>query len=173
MSSDADQAALRDLLDRTAIREVLFRYCRAADRCDEELMRSCYHPDALDQHGRFGGAAEDFVSWVIRVQRTTSLTTQHAISNVVIDLAGPVAWAESAFMATHVRPAADGFDEPFIETFWGRYADRFEQRAGRWAIACREVAHDWSERRACGPRMPHADAYRPGLRNRSDVSYER
>jgi hypothetical protein len=47
------------------------------------------------------------------------------------------------------------------------------ERAGRWAIASREVVHDWSERRACGPRMPRADAYRPGLRNRSDVSYER
>ena len=173
MTGDADQAALRDLLDRAAIREVLARYCRAADRCDEELMRACYHQDALDKHGAFGGAAMDFVSWVIHVQRTNSLTTQHAVSTVVIELAGPVAWVESAFEATHVRPAADGFDEPFIETFWGRYVDRFEKRAGRWAISSREVAHDWSERRACGPRMPHVDAYRPGLRDRSDVSYER
>jgi hypothetical protein len=169
----AGQAALRDLLDRAAIREVLVRYCRAADRCDEKLLRSCYHSDALDRHGRFAGSAGDFASWVVQVQRTTSITTQHAVSNVVIELEGDVAWVESAFMATHIRPAGDGFGEPFVDTFWGRYVDRFEKRDDIWAIASREVVHDWSERRACGPLMPHTDTYRPGRRDRGDASYER
>ena len=164
---------LGDLLDRAAIREVLVRYCRAADRCDEELLRSCYHQDALDRHGRFCGPAGDFASWVIEVQRTSSVTTQHAVSNVVIELDGPVAWVESAFTATHVRPPGDGFGEPFLDTFWGRYVDRFEKRDGVWAIASREVVHDWSERRACGPLMPHAGTYRAGRRDRDDASYER
>ena len=126
----ARAAALQDLLDRAAIREVLARYCRAADRCDEELLRSCYHPGALDRHGRFAGTATDFAAWVTGVQRTTSITTQHAVSNVVIELAGATAWVESAFMATHVRPAAGGYAEPFLDTFWGRYVDRFANRDG-------------------------------------------
>jgi hypothetical protein len=166
-------AALQDLLDRAAIREVLARYCRAADRCDEELLRSCYHAGALDRHGRFAGPAADFAAWVIGVQRASSITTQHAVSNVVIELAGTTAWVESAFMATHVRPAGEGCDEPFLDTFWGRYVDRFDKRDGVWAIASREVIHDWSERRACGPPMPHVDAYRAGRRDRGDPSYER
>jgi hypothetical protein len=170
---DPGQAALQEILDRAAIREVLFRYCRAADRCDEELLRTCYHADALDRHGPFAGSAGDFATWVIEAQRTRSIVTQHAVSNVVVELAGDVAWTESAFMATHVRPAGQGFSEPFIETFWGRYVDRFEKRQGTWAIASREVVHDWSERRACGPRMPHFDAYRSGRRDRDDASYER
>jgi hypothetical protein len=170
---ETDEAALHDLLDRAAIREVLVRYCRAADRCDEELLRSCYHQDALDRHGRFAGTADDFASWVIQVQRTSSIVTQHAVSNVVIELAGSVAWVESAFIATHIRPAADGFDKPFVDTFWGRYVDRFEKRAGVWAIASREVVHDWSERRACGPPMSHVGTYRAGRRDRGDASYER
>jgi hypothetical protein len=173
ITRDAADAALRDLLDRAAIREVLARYCRAADRCDEELLRSCYHPDALDQHGRFSGSAGDFATWVIQVQRTSSITTQHAVSNVVIELAGATAWVESAFMATHIRPAGDGFDEPFVDTFWGRYVDRFEQRDGVWAITSRQVVHDWSERRACGPRMPQAGTYPAGRRDRGDMSYQR
>jgi hypothetical protein len=171
--AETDQGAVRDLLDRAAIREVLVRYCRAADRCDEELLRSCYHRDALDRHGRFAGSADDFAAWVTEVQRASSITTQHAVSNVVIELAGAMAWVESAFMATHVRPPGDGFGEPFIDTFWGRYLDRFERRDGRWAITSREVVHDWSERRACGPLMPHADTYRQGRRDRGDASYER
>jgi hypothetical protein len=169
----ARETALQDLLDRAAIREVLARYCRAADRCDEELLRSCYHAGALDRHGRFAGPAADFAAWVIGVQRASSITTQHAVSNVVIELAGTTAWVESAFMATHVRPAREGCDEPFLDTFWGRYVDRFDKRDGVWAIASREVIHDWSERRACGPPMPHVDAYRAGRRDRGDPSYER
>jgi hypothetical protein len=168
-----DAAALCDLLDRAAIREVVARYCRAADRCDEELLRSCYHPDALDRHGRFSGSADDFASWVIQVQRTSSVTTQHAVSNVVIDLAGPVAWVESAFTATHVRPAPAADAAPFLETFWGRYVDRFEKRDGVWAIVFREVVHDWSERRECGPPMPQARDYQAGRRDRGDASYQR
>jgi hypothetical protein len=170
---DSRADLLGNLLDREAIREVLTRYCRAADRCDEDLLRSCYHQDALDRHGRFSGSAGDFASWVIGVQRTSSITTQHATSNVVIDLAGPVAWVESAFTATHIRPPAGEFAEPFVDTFWGRYVDRFEKRDGVWAIASREVVHDWSERRACGPPMPHVDTYRAGRRDRADASYER
>lgn len=164
---------VRELLDRDAIRQVLARYCHAADRCDEELLRTCYHPDALDRHGRFAGSATDFASWVIQVQRTSSITTQHAVSNVVIELSGDVAWVESAFMATHIRPPGDGFSEPFVDTFWGRYVDRFERRDGVWAIASREVVHDWSERRPCGPPMPHVGTYRAGRRDRDDPSYER
>lgn len=101
------------------------------------------------------------------------ITTQHAVSNVVIELVGTTAWVESAFLATHVRPPGDGFDEPFLDTFWGRYVDRFDKRDGRWAIASREVVHDWSERRPCGPPMPGVDAYRAGRRDRGDASYER
>jgi hypothetical protein len=171
--AETDQGTVRDLLDRAAIREVLVRYCRAVDRCDEELLRSCYHRDALDRHGRFAGSAGDFAAWVTEVQRTSSIMTQHAVSNVVIELAGALAWVESAFAATHVRPPGDGFGEPFIDTFWGRYVDRFERRDGRWAITSREVVHDWSESRACGPLMPHADTYRQGRRDRGDASYVR
>lgn len=170
---DTGQTALSGLFDRAAIHEVLARYCRAADRCDEELLRSCYHPDALDHHGRFTGDASDFASWVIQVQRSSTIATQHAVSNVVIELAGTVAWVESAFTATHIRRMGEGAGERFIDTFWGRYVDRFERRDGAWAIATREVVHDWSERRPCGPLMPHADTYREGRQDPEDASYKR
>jgi SnoaL-like protein len=165
---------LKAMLDRAAIREVLYRYCRGADRCDEELLRSCYHADGLDRHGRFQGDATDFAHWVISVQLTTSITTQHALSNIVIELAGDTAWVESAFTATHIRPGdGDAPDEPRLETFWGRYVDRFEKRAGSWAIATREVVHDWSEKRALGPQMSHVETYIAGRRDREDLSYRR
>ncbi len=166
---------LADLVEREAIRTVLARYCRGADRCDEELLASCYHDDAVDKHGPFEGSAEQFAAWVIDKQRTTSIITQHAVSNVVIELDEDrtTAWVESTFRAVHARPANETFAEPFIDTFWGRYIDRFEKRLGRWAIASREVVHDWSERRAAGPNMPNVVTYRSGKKDRADPSYER
>ena len=39
------------LLAERAISRVLHSYSRGADRCDLELMRSCYWPDGTDDHG--------------------------------------------------------------------------------------------------------------------------
>src|SRR5262245_17777267 len=54
-SSAVDAPAVRVLLDKQAIQEVLARYCRGVDRADLELLRSVYHPDAIDNHGTFNG----------------------------------------------------------------------------------------------------------------------
>ena len=42
--------ALQRLLDEDAIKKVHLRYCRAIDRRDFDLLRTCYHPDAEDDH---------------------------------------------------------------------------------------------------------------------------
>jgi len=44
------ESALEELVARNAITEVLYRYCRGVDRRDWELLRSCYHPEAQDDH---------------------------------------------------------------------------------------------------------------------------
>ena len=60
------EAIVRELHDKQSIREVLTRYCRAVDRMDRDLLISVYHPDAVDDHGFFVGAREDFWAWVNR-----------------------------------------------------------------------------------------------------------
>ena len=46
-------AKIQEIIDKDAIRELVASYCRAADRHDNELMRSLYHEDAFDDHGSF------------------------------------------------------------------------------------------------------------------------
>jgi len=41
------EKAITELVDERDIRNVLTRYCRGIDRIDMELVRSCYHPDAV------------------------------------------------------------------------------------------------------------------------------
>ena len=61
------QRQLAELLDREAIRSVLYEYCRAADRGDAALMKACYHPDGTDDHGFFVGRGWDFADYVVPI----------------------------------------------------------------------------------------------------------
>lgn len=49
-----DEANISELLDREAIRDCLYRYCRGIDRGDEAALRSTYWPDAHDNHASGG-----------------------------------------------------------------------------------------------------------------------
>lgn len=149
------------LADRAAIEDVLLRYCRGADRCDADLIRSAYHPDALDDHGRFCGTGEDLASWVVGVMSTTSLATQHTLPNILIELHGDTAAVETSFVAYHLKP------NERVDVFGGRYLDRFERRDCDWRIAERTVVHDWSLVLR-GEPFPHRDTYVQGRRDGTD-----
>jgi hypothetical protein len=120
------------LLDERAIHELLTRYSRGVDRCDEELLRSCYHPDATDDHGWYKGLGTDFAREVV-ARHKGGPHTQHAISNVRLDVRGDVAYGE-----TYVTLRTTGPDGELVSGF-GRYIDRFERRGGEWRIADRKV----------------------------------
>ena len=168
VNGGADVAStVRDLADRAAIHDVLLRYCRGADRCDEELIRSAFHPDAHDDHWTFVGSGGDFAAWVVGVLRKTSVATQHTLPNVLIELAGDSAAVETSFVAYHHRAVDHGAR---IDVFGGRYLDTFERRAGEWRIYHRAVVHDWSTSMPC-QRFPNLDAYVQGRRDRSDPVY--
>lgn len=46
---------VRELHDRQVIRQVVERYARSVDRQDKDILVSCYHSDAIDDHGMFVG----------------------------------------------------------------------------------------------------------------------
>jgi hypothetical protein len=136
------QAELRALLDKDAIRDCLYRYCRGIDRADEGLLRSVYWPDAHDSHGAYAGTAGGFVDQAVPRLRSGGRGV-HQISNILIELHGDAAAVESSFLALQTNAAA-----PTLETFLcGRYLDRFERRDGLWGIAERTVVYDWIEER--------------------------
>jgi len=137
------QDALGRLLDKEAIRDCLYRYCRGVDRADEEVLRSAYWPDAQDCHGAYRGSAEGFMAQALPRLRAGGRGV-HQISNILIELQGDGALVESSFLALQSNAAT-----PDRETFLcGRYLDRFERRAGEWRIAERTVVYDWIEERA-------------------------
>lgn len=169
MSTSDSNQALQELLDKQAIHEVLMRYCRGIDRCDEELLRGVYHPDATDNHGLFVGKAADFIPWALEALKL-DMSTSHCIANELIEVRGDVAYSEAYFMATHRRQLKDGTLSDLH--FAGRYVDRLERRHGVWKIADRKVVMDRSR---IDPVARTFDKGEPvlGLRSRQDASYQR
>jgi hypothetical protein len=152
------QGPLQDLLDREAIRECLYRYCRGIDRADEATLRSVYWEDASDCHGAWNGSADGFIGQALTKLREGGRRV-HQVSNVAIELHGDVAAAESSFLALQATALA-----PQLETFLcGRYVDRFERREGEWRIAARTVVYDWIEERERA-ELAWADAALFGVR---------
>jgi hypothetical protein len=148
--------ALRVLLDKQEIREVVLRYCRGIDRLDLDLVRSAYHADGIDHHTGFDGTVDEFVAWVDTGLRRLD-GTMHVVGNHLAEVAGDVAVAETYGTAVHWGHPADDPRSNFTSGF--RYVDHLERRDGVWAIverfAVREWTHDDSavrrEREAPGP----------------------
>jgi hypothetical protein len=164
-------ATVDELVARAAITDTLKRSARGADRASREFMLSCYHPDAIDDHGVFIGSpaalADDSFTEPLRHDRTT-----HFLSDPYIRFDGNKAFVETNCLAHHWLPPDAAGDR----TLWIvglRYMDRFEQRDGRWLIAFRKVIYDWEytiEVSAADHRLP-AELL-TGRRDDSDPWYD-
>jgi hypothetical protein len=139
--SELSNRAMQDLLDREAIRECLYRYCRGVDRGDEMALRATYWKDATDRHGPYQGTASGFCDWAMESLKSAGRMI-HMIGNIMIELHGDRALAESYFHA--VQEDRKIANEPKEVILYGRYIDRFEKRGGEWKVAARTVVYDWS-----------------------------
>lgn len=133
---------LEELADREAIRDCLYRYCRGIDRCDADLLRSAFWPDALDSHAVPGKPplnAHYFIERVIPLLEKMRVT-QHQLANILIRIDGARATSESYFWAVH-QEERQGEQQDVHAA--GRYLDHMEMREGQWRIAHRHVLIDW------------------------------
>lgn len=140
-TSTSDIAALVSRLEileaREAIRDVLYRYARGADRGDVDLFKSCYWPDATDCHWFWNGNAHEFADYVIPLLREIP-NSQHSITNPIIELDGDRAFVECQwYVIHHIGLDAERFIDQQAE---GRYLDVFERRNGEWRILHRQTA---------------------------------
>ncbi|NUS55641.1 MAG: nuclear transport factor 2 family protein [Streptomycetaceae bacterium] len=134
--------ALVELLAKDRIREVLCRYSRGVDRKDFELVRSCYHPDATDNHGEYDGGVDGFIEYLrSAVSRYTN--TMHFLGNMLIDVQGATAHAETYAIGLHRLPPRPGKLNRDISLML-RYVDVLEERAGEWRIRHRVCTYDWA-----------------------------
>jgi hypothetical protein len=164
---DIDRKALRRLLDKEEIREALLKYSRGVDRHDDDIADQAYHEGAVDDHGTFIGDSAQFIRHVGALHHSNWNVHNHYITNATIELDGDTAHVESYFFATLRRH--DGV----IDISGGRYADRFERRDGRWAIADRICIVEWTGE-VPKPRLSlDRDLFVKGSQDRNDITYNR
>ena len=161
----APTLTIDDLLAREEIGDVIKRLARGTDRLDEELMASCYHADGFDDHNSFRGSGREFARWVVEVLPHFE-TTMHFIGSPLIRVDGDTAHVDTYCVAHHLRADSDMI-------LGLRYVDRFERRDGRWLIARRVCAFDWSYTVPidAATRWPFAEDFTVGARDRTDITY--
>lgn len=97
--------AIRRLVDEAQIRGVTVRYARAIERMDWDLLRSCYHHGAIDDHGLYAGDVDGFIE-LLAQRLPLDESTTHFLGNQEIELSGDLAFVETACIARYRRPAS-------------------------------------------------------------------
>ena len=172
MTQDELTKSVQILLDRQAILDCLYTYCRALDRLDREALLKVYHEDAVEDHGLWLGGREYFADKSLAFHEATQHLSQHMIANHSCDLDGDVAHTETYFMFVGLNKHGSP-----LSLSGGRYVDRFEKRNGKWAIAKRLCVSDWYGQPGPSPLAPELRALmnsggKPS-RDRNDPSYRR
>ena len=181
------EARLRLTADKQEIYDVIVRYCRAIDRRDANLLASCFHPDALDDHHGTPIPTSEFLAILVADRWQAARTSDmHFIGNVLIEVEGDVAYSEAYCIGyLTLAPMEQGmlwvggpeyYSPPvsakaYHRSLGLRYIDRFERRNGKWKIAYRFVVEDWHRvDPAPDPPIP-SGLGRKGSRSLGDAVY--
>jgi len=140
------------LLAKDAIADAAKRYCRGIDRCDADVIKSAFHPDAAVRYAAEGNAWEFAHGAAVSLRRYKA--TMHAITNQSIDgldLAAGTATGEIYCTAYHLREAEGSL---IVDVWWGRYLDQYSRIAGEWRIQHRVCVHEWTMELPIDSAMP-------------------
>ena len=170
--SETLKSAMQAVIDKQEIYDVLARLCRAVDRSDRALLETTYHADGMHKHGTAPEmTAAQYIDIAISSLSQVG-SVYHQLQNVLIELHGDVAYAESYVTVFH-RLEKDG--EPFDCIIGARELDRFEKRGSEWRIAHGQVIFDWNQ------DIPACESWARGLfpgagpegaKDGSDPSYQ-
>ena len=137
--------------DRWQIYEAVLRYCRGIDRHDTELMRSAYHPDAIDHHTGFSGKVGDFIDWLDPLWKYYK-GSMHFVGNHWAEISGNDAVVETYGMSVHWGELEDdklnttnGFryvDHSKGTGIFARPGGTYEQHSIFWVNCDLPIAHD-------------------------------
>jgi len=158
---------IEDVVAESEIKDLHLRFCRANDRRDETLMRSCFHPDAVI-HLHEPLDVDAFIALGNKMLSRYTVTW-HSTSNQLVEVDGDAAWAEHYTSSSHRIAASDnGPERDFIA--FGRYIDRAEKRGGEWRFAKRTMLVDYTRMDEVFVGEPGVGTPR-GARDKTDQSY--
>lgn len=134
MSDTPSDPALRALLDRAEIEDLMHRYAEMVDRRDWVQMDRIFALEATIDYASTGGPKGPFretLAWLDRALESWPINL-HIVTNLIIDLEGDVARTRCYFHAPMGRNTPDG--DQYIVTNAGRYVDRLVRTTDGWRI---------------------------------------
>ena len=135
--------AFETLLAKQEIRELMYRYCRAFDRIDDDLAKTVFHPDGTCNYANRADTADIPFSHYLGPSSATRAKFRnhsHQVTNHLIEIAGDKATSEAYFTASMQSQPKDGTITEHL--YRGRYLDRWSRRDGKWGIDHRHVVFD-------------------------------
>lgn len=160
---------MRDLKDRQAILDVIYREARGRDRHDAELTASCYWPDGMDEHGPVPFSFKDYPELANQGHAAAFAANCHNITNHNCELDGDDAYCES-----YVVGGLLSLDGKTCKIAPGRYVDHLQRRDGEWRILWRRSIVDMVvEGDASWLEADALKGFLKGARSKDDVSYQR
>lgn len=146
------------LSDIEDIRDCANRYSHGVDRLDAEWMKSAYWPDAIDDHGVFVGNAWEFADHCMEAHLPWR-STMHCIFNhqITLDPDGIHATGEVYNVSYLFKDGSD-----VLDTWYGRYLDKYEKRGDEWRIAHRVCVHEGTSTETASPMAIAAEKFRQG-----------
>lgn len=142
-AQSAAAAEIDKLLAKQAITELIYKYPRALDRGDREMLMSLAHPGAKMRFGtRDFPHWEAYVDWLIKAHDEMA-GNNHRISNILIEVNGDRAVSECTGTATLLVPKEGNpnlYEERWMHS---RYLDTWSRRNGKWALDGRHTVSDY------------------------------
>ena len=142
---DYGPTTLQALIDKDAIRDLVFSYSRGVDRQDFNFLRTLYTADAIedDHGGNFSGTGEAYVDWLEEVMGRVR-ASQHQVYNHTIMLEGAYRAQGEVYLAGRTRLALEEGGEEDL-THGLRYLDHYAKVGNKWLFAERTIIVDWLE----------------------------
>ena len=127
---------LAELIEKEAIREQIYNYCRALDRIDNELGYTIFAEDAKVDYGpTYKGTGRGFIDMMLD-QHRRMVSTHHMMTNILIKLSDDMTRAASeTYMYAACKYKNKAGEASFVVE--ARCRD-----IGKWVITERVVAGD-------------------------------
>jgi len=147
MSGTDSEAALRRLMDKDEIRDLLCRYALYSDSNDKEALATLFVEDCVIDYGPKLGKREGRQSFFTkRIAPVKIHHTSHHSANVLISFEGPD--RASVISSLYAWHNLDGYPNGEV---WGQYHDVVVRTPSGWLIQSRTIKHAGARDFPAGP----------------------
>ncbi len=143
MAESPSPSELQQLLDKEAIRELVYQYAEGIDRRDGDLLATLFTPDCMLHYAAdYDEPASTLIDNWRPDKPSPFLVTHHHVGNIRVTFPGNGEARSITYLHAVHKAKRDG--QIVDEMIRSRYLDRLVKFQGRWRFAERWIVYDWS-----------------------------